>query len=92
MVVKQDSRGENILNIGPSINTREVGTQVLVENGETVVLGGVYQQRNNRDVTRVPFLGDLPGVGALFRSTVETSAKQELLMFVTPKIVKESIR
>ena len=92
LTVKQDTRGENVINIGPAINTREVATQVLVENGETVVLGGVYQQRKNRDVTKVPFLGDLPGVGALFRSTKETSAKQELLMFVTPKIVKESIR
>jgi len=92
LTVNQDTRGENVLNIGPAINTREVGTQVLVENGETVVLGGVYQQRTNRDVSKVPFLGDLPGVGALFRSTKETSAKQELLMFVTPKIVKESIR
>lgn len=91
LTVNQDTRGENILDIGPAINTREVGTQVLVENGETVVLGGVYQQRTNRDVSKVPFLGDLPGVGALFRSTLETSAKQELLMFVTPKIVKESI-
>ncbi|MGX5200681.1 type IV pilus secretin PilQ [Aliikangiella sp. IMCC44632] len=90
--VNQDTRGENIVNFGPAINTREVGTQVLVENGETVVLGGVYQQRVNRDVTKVPFLGDIPGVGALFRTTRETSAKQELLMFVTPKIVKESIR
>ncbi len=90
--VNQDTRGENVVNFGPAINTREVGTQVLVENGETVVLGGVYQQRVNRDVSKVPFLGDLPGVGALFRSTKETSAKQELLMFVTPKIVKESVR
>lgn len=90
--VNQDTRGENVLNIGPAINTREVGTQVLVENGETVVLGGVYQQRTNRDVSKVPFLGDLPGIGVLFRSTKETSAKQELLMFVTPKIIKESVR
>ncbi|MCW8997146.1 MAG: type IV pilus secretin PilQ, partial [Kangiellaceae bacterium] len=91
LVVKQDTRGEDTPS-GPAINTREVGTQVLVENGETVVLGGVYQQRTNRDVTKVPFLGDLPGVGVLFRSTKDSSAKQELLMFVTPKIVKESVR
>ena len=77
---------------GPAINTREVGTRVLVENGETIVLGGVYQQRVNRQVTKVPLLGDLPGIGALFRSTSDSSAKQELLMFVTPKIVKESIQ
>ncbi len=89
--INQDTRGEDTL-FGPAINTREVGTRVLVENGETIVLGGVYQQRINRDVTKVPLLGDLPGIGVLFRSTTESSAKQELLMFVTPKIVKESIQ
>lgn len=89
--INQDTRGEDTV-FGPAINTREVGTSVLVENGETIVLGGVYQQRVNHDVTKVPLLGDLPGVGALFRSTTESSAKQELLMFVTPKIVKDSIK
>lgn len=92
LVVKQDSRGENVLNIGPAINTREVGTQVLVENGETVVLGGVYEQTTNHDVTKVPLLGDIPILGYLFRSTVDGSTKRELLMFVTPKIVKQSVR
>jgi type IV pilus assembly protein PilQ len=91
LIVKQDTRGEETL-AGPAINTREIGTQVLVENGETVVLGGVYQQRVNHDVTKVPVLGDIPFLGALFRSTKDTSAKQELLMFVTPKIIKESVR
>ncbi len=89
--INQDTRGEDTI-FGPAINTREVGTRVLVENGETIVLGGVYQQRVNRQVTKVPLLGDLPGIGALFRSTSDSSAKQELLMFVTPKIVKESIQ
>jgi type IV pilus assembly protein PilQ len=89
--INQDTRGEDTI-FGPAINTREVGTRVLVENGETIVLGGVYQQRVNREVRKVPLLGDLPGIGALFRSTSDSSAKQELLMFVTPKIVKESIQ
>jgi len=89
--INQDTRGEDTV-FGPAINTREVGTRVLVENGETIVLGGVYQQRYNRDVTKVPLLGDLPGIGALFRSTADSSAKQELLMFVTPKIVKDTIQ
>ncbi len=89
--INQDTRGEDTV-FGPAINTREVGTRVLVDNGETIVLGGVYQQRINREVTKVPLLGDLPGIGVLFRSTSESSAKQELLMFVTPKIVKESIQ
>jgi len=89
--INQDTRGEDTL-FGPAINTREVGTRVLVDNGETIVLGGVYQQRVNRDVTKVPLLGDLPGIGVLFRSTKESSSKQELLMFVTPKIVKDSLK
>jgi len=91
LIINQDTRGEDTI-FGPAINTREVGTRVLVENGETIVLGGVYQQRVNRDVTKVPLLGDLPGIGVLFRSTSVSSAKQELLMFVTPKIVKNTIQ
>ncbi len=91
LLVNQDTRGEEVLGV-PSINTREVGTQVLVDNGETVVLGGIYQQRKNKDVTKVPLLGDLPGLGILFRNTVESEAKSELLIFVTPKIIKEGVR
>ncbi|MHB8744832.1 MAG: type IV pilus secretin PilQ, partial [Sulfuricaulis sp.] len=75
----------------PSINTREVTTQVLVDNGATVVLGGVYEQTRNDQVNRVPFLGELPGVGVLFRNTNKIDKKSELLIFVTPKIVKESL-
>ncbi|NVJ49876.1 MAG: type IV pilus secretin PilQ [Gammaproteobacteria bacterium] len=91
LLVNQDTRGEETLS-GPAINTREVGTQVLVDNGETVVLGGIYQQRNNKDVSKVPLLGDIPGLGILFRRTVESEAKSELLIFVTPKIIKEGVR
>lgn len=89
--VNQDTRGEETPS-GPAINTREVGTQVLVENGETVVLGGIYQQRKNKDVVKVPLLGDIPGLGVLFRNTTESEAKSELLIFVTPKIIKEGVR
>jgi type IV pilus assembly protein PilQ len=91
LLIKQDTRGEDTV-FGPAINTREVGTRVLVDNGETIVLGGVYQQRVNHQVTKVPLLGDLPGIGVLFRSTTDSSAKQELLMFVTPKIVKDTLQ
>lgn len=73
----------------PSINTREINTQVLVQNGETVVLGGVYEQSKNDGVTKVPFFGDLPLIGWMFRSTIKTDDKEELLIFITPKIVKE---
>jgi len=72
----------------PSIDTRELQTQVLVDNGETVVLGGIYEQTKNHSTRRVPFFGDLPIVGSLFRSTQSTNNKRELLVFVTPKIVK----
>ncbi|NVJ58970.1 MAG: type IV pilus secretin PilQ [Gammaproteobacteria bacterium] len=89
--VNQDTRGQAVGGI-PSINTREVGTQVLVDNGETVVLGGIYQQRTNRDVTKVPLLGDIPGLGVLFRNTSVSESKSELLIFVTPKIIKEGVR
>lgn len=75
----------------PSINTREVATQVLVDNGETVVLGGIYEQERINSVEKVPVLGDLPGLGVLFRNKTETDNKSELLVFVTPKIVKESL-
>lgn len=86
--VNKDSVG-TVYNGVPSINTREVNTQVLVQNGETVVLGGVYEQSKNDGVTKVPFFGDLPLVGALFRSTTKTDNKEELLIFITPKIVKD---
>jgi len=71
----------------PSIDTREVNTQVLVENGETVVLGGIYEQVRNTDTRRVPILGNLPVVGRLFRHDASVDEKNELLIFVTPKII-----
>ncbi len=93
--VKNDSRGQDV-NSGlgqiPSIDTREVTTQVLVSNGETVVLGGVYQQTQSFSVTKVPLLGDLPLLGYLFRTTNAVNNKRELLIFVTPKILGEGIR
>ena len=73
----------------PSIDTRAVESQVLVNDGETVVLGGVYERVQNRGVDKVPFLGDLPGVGSLFRRNLLQDDKAELLVFVTPKIVRE---
>ncbi|MGH8441399.1 MAG: type IV pilus secretin PilQ [Nevskiaceae bacterium] len=93
--VKNDSRGQDVSSgFGqiPSIDTREVTTQVLVQNGETVVLGGVYQQTQSFSVTKVPLLGDLPLLGYLFRTTSNVNNKRELLIFVTPKILGEGIR
>jgi type IV pilus assembly protein PilQ len=76
----------------PQINKREINTAVLVENGQTVVLGGVYEFRSRKDLSKVPFLGDLPAVGNLFRNTSSSSDKAELLIFVTPKILEQGNR
>ncbi|NIY92789.1 type IV pilus secretin PilQ [Vibrio diazotrophicus] len=70
-----------------AINTQRIGTQVLVNNGETVVLGGIFQHSLTRSVEKVPLLGDLPLLGALFRRSYEKMGKSELLIFVTPKVV-----
>lgn len=75
----------------PSIDTQNVLTQVLVDNGETVVLGGVFEQENRDDVSRVPFFGELPYVGRLFKQTRFENNKTELIIFVTPKIMKQSL-
>ena len=72
----------------PSIDTREVQSQLLVDNGQTVVLGGIYETEKTNQVTRVPFFSDLPVVGNLFKSTVEIDDRTELLIFVTPKILQ----
>jgi type IV pilus assembly protein PilQ len=89
--VNKDEVG-SVYNGVPSIDTRSVKTQVLVENGETVVLGGIYEQRNVDGTTRVPFFGDLPYVGFLFKTTTKSDSQSELLVFVTPKIIKDNIK
>ena len=73
----------------PSIDTREITTQVLVNDGQTVVLGGILETERRDTVNKVPFLGDIPGLGYLFRSKSRTDNKDELLIFVTPKILRE---
>lgn len=92
LVVNKDSVGEETSDGIPTIDTNEIGTQVLVDNGETLVLGGVYEQENRKTVNRVPFFGELPLVDWMFKSTVRTNNKAELLIFVTPKIVNEDLR
>ena len=92
LVVTQDTRGETVSTStgeAVAIDTQEIKTQVLVENGETIVLGGIFQQTSSDGVTKVPVFGDLPLVGALFRNTSVLQEKRELLIFVTPKIVIE---
>ncbi len=76
----------------PPVDTRSVETSVLVDNGETVVLGGVFEESRLSSEEKVPFFGDLPGLGYLFRNTGTNRQKQELLIFVTPKVLKESLR
>jgi len=90
LIVKKDNVGDVVSGI-PSIETREVQTQVLVRNGETVVLGGIYETLTREVNEKVPFFGDIPIVGALFRRTLKEDDKDELLIFVTPKILKESL-
>jgi type IV pilus assembly protein PilQ len=73
----------------PSIDTRRIVTQVLVNDGETVVLGGIFETERRDEETKVPLLGDIPGLGRLFKRTNSVSNKRELLIFVTPKILRE---
>ena len=73
----------------PAIDTRNIETQVLVENGGTIVLGGIYQNDKTNQVYRVPFFGSLPLIGNLFRNTSEKYNKRELLVFITPKIIQQ---
>lgn len=87
--VNKDSKGEET-RAGPAINTQHVKTKVMVENGGTVVLGGIYQQVERSNVSKVPLLGDVPVLGYLFKTTGTESTKTELLVFITPKIVTDA--
>lgn len=83
--IYQTARGGSV----PSIDTRELNTTVLIENGDTVVLGGIFQDENASKEEKVPWLGDIPGVGVLFRRRANNSKKRELLIFVTPTIIED---
>ncbi|MCT7941246.1 type IV pilus secretin PilQ [Shewanella sp. ULN5] len=92
--ITQDSQGKTVqtpTGEAVSIDTQRIGTQVLVDNGETIVLGGIYQQNLISRVSKVPVLGDIPLVGFLFRNTTDRNERQELLIFVTPKIISEKL-
>ncbi|WP_189461569.1 type IV pilus secretin PilQ [Jeongeupia chitinilytica] len=88
--VNKDSRGQDTI-AGPAIDTKQVQTKVLVENGGTVVIGGIYVQDTSKDVTKIPLLGDIPGFGYLFRNTETKDQRRELLIFITPKIVDSNL-
>ena len=86
--VNKDSRGE-LTAAGPAINTKQVKTQVLVENGGTVVIGGIFTLDEQSTINKVPLLGDIPYLGVLFQNRVKSTRKTELLVFITPKIVTD---
>ncbi len=86
--INKDSVGQSTPQ-GFAIDTKHVQTEVLVENGGTVVIGGIFTQTESNEVNKVPLLGDVPYVGALFRNTTKTAVKTELLIFITPKIVTD---
>lgn len=88
--VNQDSIGA-VFNGVPSIRTNSIQTQVLVNNGETIVLGGVFQTVVSEGVSKTPILGDLPWIGNLFKQTTRSDDKQELLIFITPRLIRDSL-
>jgi type IV pilus assembly protein PilQ len=88
--VNQDSRGQVTAGV-PAINTRQLHTKVLVANGETVVLGGIYQQNKTQNKMQVPFFGKLPIVGWMFKNETNSDQRNELLIFVTPKIIQDGM-
>jgi type IV pilus assembly protein PilQ len=93
--IRKDSVGQFVPVAGggfvPSIDTKNVITQIAVNNGDTAVIGGIYEETVNNDVTKVPFLGDLPVLGYLFKTSNKNIEKTELLIFLTPRVVKESV-
>ena len=90
--ISKDSVGTFSVDGIPAIDTKEISTQVLVDDGETLVLGGIYEQTKNHQIEKTPFFGDLPLVNWMFRRTRDIDEKEELLIFVTPKIVKEEFK
>ncbi len=93
LTVTQDTEGKVVqtpTGNAVAIDTQRITTQVLVDNGETIVLGGIYQQQTINTVSKIPVLGDIPYAGALFRRSLDKTEKKELLIFVTPKIINET--
>jgi type IV pilus assembly protein PilQ len=88
--VHKDSVGQSTI-AGPSIDTKQVTTEVLVGNGGTISIGGIFQQDESKTVTKVPLLGDIPMVGFMFKTEQNTNNRTELLVFVTPKILRDTL-
>ncbi|WP_440056255.1 type IV pilus secretin PilQ [Pseudoalteromonas sp. T1lg65] len=94
LIITQDTKGDIVQTPnGPAvaINTQQIQTQVLVENGQTIVLGGIYQQELKTAVSKIPLLGDIPYLGMFFRNSRDINEKRELLIFVTPKIIQDGL-
>lgn len=89
--INQDTPSAETFNGVPAILTKEIQTNVLVNNGQTIVLGGIYKQDKNKAINRIPFFGELPVVGILFRNTKITLKNEELLIFITPRIITNSL-
>jgi len=87
--VAKDSRGTDTAMGVPAIDTKHIKTQVLVENGGTVVIGGIFEMQETQSSNKIPLLGDLPVLGHLFRSETRESEKREMLVFITPKMISE---
>lgn len=85
--VNQDKRGAEVVLGVPSIDTREIKTQVLAKNGQTIVLGGIFQKTSNNNIEKIPLLGDIPVIGYLFKHTKKEVKQSELLIFITPRII-----
>ena len=88
--VNKDSVGQNTAS-GLAIDTKHVKTQVLIENGGTVVIGGIYIQEDRDTINKVPVLGDIPVMGNLFKSTARRNDQTELLIFLTPKVLSDKL-
>jgi type IV pilus assembly protein PilQ len=91
LAINQDSVGSTLANGEISINTNQLTTSVVVNDGDTIVLGGVFRTEASDGVQKVPGLGDLPVIGAAFRNRQTTEQKNELLIFITPKLIRESL-
>jgi type IV pilus assembly protein PilQ len=91
LFINKDSAGESLANGALTINTNRIATTVLVDDGQTVVLGGIFSNETNKGVIKTPLLGDIPYLGRLFRQDVTRNDKQELLVFVTPRLLTDTI-
>ncbi|MDR2220914.1 MAG: type IV pilus secretin PilQ [Methylobacillus sp.] len=92
LVVKKDTVANLNVNGAPAINTNNVETKILVDNGDTAVLGGIFEETTTKTINKVPFFGDMPVLGFLFKQKMDTRTKNELLIFITPRLLDDSMK